>query len=68
MLLDGLGDVNVPDLDDMTPLQAAHTPALDALAGKVLRPCLRCEARKKGWGLSSVLTSRGRIEWLIGPS
>lgn len=32
LLVDGLGDVSVPSLRDRTPLQAARTPALDALA------------------------------------
>jgi 2,3-diphosphopglycerate-independent phosphoglycerate mutase len=32
LLIDGLGDVSVPSLGDRTPLQAARTPALDALA------------------------------------
>jgi len=30
--LDGLGDDPIPELDDRTPLEAAHTPFLDALA------------------------------------
>lgn len=32
-LIDGLGDVNVPNLDSKTPLQFAHTPWLDKLCG-----------------------------------
>jgi len=32
--LDGLGDDPVPELDDRTPLEAAETPFLDALAVK----------------------------------
>lgn len=35
VLLDGIGDVNIPELARMTPLQAAHTPCLDAIAGKL---------------------------------
>jgi 2,3-bisphosphoglycerate-independent phosphoglycerate mutase len=30
--LDGLGDDPIPELDHRTPLEAAPTPALDALA------------------------------------
>lgn len=32
ILLDGAGDRSYPELDHLTPLQAAHTPALDRLA------------------------------------
>lgn len=32
VIIDGLGDVSVPSLGDETPLQAAATPCLDALA------------------------------------
>ena len=34
VLIDGLGDINLPSLGHRTPLQAAHTPALDAIAGR----------------------------------
>ena len=34
VLLDGVGDLPHPDLDGMTPLQAARTPNLDRLAKK----------------------------------
>lgn len=33
VLIDGLGDVQLPQLSHRTPLQAAQTPALDAIAG-----------------------------------
>lgn len=32
--LDGLGDRGIPELDGLTPCEAAHTPNLDALATK----------------------------------
>jgi 2,3-bisphosphoglycerate-independent phosphoglycerate mutase len=32
VVLDGLGDEPIPDLDDQTPLQAADTPYMDCLA------------------------------------
>src|SRR5512136_2596279 len=32
LLLDGLGDRSHPSLNNMTPLQAAHTPNLDKIA------------------------------------
>lgn len=34
VLIDGLGDVSIPELGNRTPLEAAHTPFLDALAGQ----------------------------------
>ena len=33
VLIDGLGDVSIPELGDRTPLEAAHCPNLDAIAG-----------------------------------
>ena len=33
VLIDGLGDVAIPQLDYKTPLQVANTPWLDRLAG-----------------------------------
>lgn len=33
-LIDGIGDVAVPELGFKTPLQVAHTPWMDKLAGK----------------------------------
>lgn len=43
VLIDGLGDTNVSQLGDQTPLQAANTPILDGVAGDVLlftaEPC-----------------------------
>ena len=35
VLIDGLGDVSIPDLGNRTPLEAAHCPYLDAIAGGV---------------------------------
>jgi 2,3-bisphosphoglycerate-independent phosphoglycerate mutase len=32
IVIDGLGDLPVPELDNRTPLEAAHTPSLDRLA------------------------------------
>ena len=34
VLIDGIGDVVVPSLGGKTPLQVAHTPVLDAIAGR----------------------------------
>ena len=34
VLIDGIGDVVVPNLGGKTPLQAAHVPVLDAIAGR----------------------------------
>jgi len=33
LIIDGLGDLPVPELDGQTPLEAANTPVLDRLAG-----------------------------------
>ena len=34
VLIDGLGDVHMPDLEHLTPLEAADTKAMDATAGQ----------------------------------
>lgn len=33
LIIDGVGDVSIPAFGDRTPLQVAHTPNLDAIAG-----------------------------------
>lgn len=33
VMIDGVGDVSVPDLSDKTPLQLAYLPFLDSIAG-----------------------------------
>ncbi len=33
VLIDGIGDVSVEELGGLTPLQAANTPYMDAIAG-----------------------------------
>lgn len=33
VLIDGIGDVALPQLEDLTGLQVAHTPILDTIAG-----------------------------------
>ena len=33
LLIDGIGDVALPQLEDLTPLQVAHTPMMDTIAG-----------------------------------
>ncbi len=33
LIIDGLGDLPIPELDGKTPLEAAYTPVLDQLAG-----------------------------------
>ncbi len=40
VLIDGVGDVHLPQLGHRTPLEAARTPFLDAVAGapRVARP------------------------------
>ena len=34
LIIDGLGDVAIPSFGDRTPLEVAHTPNLDAIAGE----------------------------------
>ena len=34
VLIDGLADIQIPALANMTPLEAASTPAMDAIAGQ----------------------------------
>jgi len=34
ILIDGIGDVSIPSLGYTTPLEVAHTPVLDAIAGE----------------------------------
>ncbi len=41
VLLDGNGDVSLPQMGNLTPLEAADTPTLDAIAGK-LQPSWIC--------------------------
>ena len=33
VLIDGIGDVSIPELGNRTPLEAAHCPNLDTIAG-----------------------------------
>lgn len=44
VLIDGVGDVGVPELGGRTPLQAARTPFLDAIAGECARVLLNRHA------------------------
>ncbi len=37
VIIDGIGDVTIPAFGDRTPLEVAHTPNMDALAG--VYPC-----------------------------
>lgn len=34
VLIDGLADIHIPALANSTPLEAADTPTMDAVAGK----------------------------------
>jgi hypothetical protein len=34
VLVDGIGDVTIPAFGDKTPLQVAHTPNMDCIAGQ----------------------------------
>jgi 2,3-bisphosphoglycerate-independent phosphoglycerate mutase len=47
VLIDGIGDVSVPQLNHRTPLEAASTPHLDAIAGgRLRRRRRRCRRRR----------------------
>jgi hypothetical protein len=37
VLIDGVGDVTIPAFGDRTPLQVAHTPNMDCVAGACRR-------------------------------
>jgi hypothetical protein len=42
VLIDGVGDVTIPAFGDQTPLQVAHTPNMDCIAGvsvHIYAPC-----------------------------
>jgi hypothetical protein len=39
VIIDGIGDITIPAFGDRTPLQVAHTPNLDCIAGVMY--CLR---------------------------
>lgn len=36
VLIDGLADIHIPALANLTPLEAANTPTMDAIAGTLL--------------------------------
>lgn len=66
VLIDGLADIQIPALANMTPLEAAHTPALDAIAGLGLRMHF--------WRLLLLLTAPKKallrscwLQWSDGP-
>lgn len=70
VLLDGIGDVNIPDLGNISPLTAAWTPTLDAVAGKgsyvflTLACCkLACFTSRRGSPLSQVRDSMA--SWIL---
>ena len=42
VLIDGLADVHIPALANLTPLEAANTSAMDAIAGTKFEHWLDC--------------------------
>mgnify|MGYP001807901586 CR=1 FL=1 len=48
LIIDGVGDVSIPAFGDRTPLQVAHTPNLDAIAGE--RRSFAAHLRGRGEG------------------
>ena len=42
VLIDGLADVHIPALANLTPLEAADTSAMDAIAGSKFEHWLGC--------------------------
>lgn len=53
VLVDGVGDVSIPSLGDVTPLQAARTPFMDAIAGWYVSVplCAGCDAMLRTFGV-----------------
>lgn len=45
VLIDGLADIHIPALANLTPLEAADTPTMDAVAGKTL--CVKLCGRRQ---------------------
>eukprot|EP00882_Tetradesmus_deserticola_P028324 GHRQ01031551.1.p2 GENE.GHRQ01031551.1~~GHRQ01031551.1.p2 ORF type:complete len:136 (+),score=41.47 GHRQ01031551.1:192-599(+) len=46
VLIDGVGDVSIPAFGDRTPLQVAHTPNLDCIAGALYCCAVMCWAQQ----------------------
>ena len=42
VLIDGLADIQIPALGSLTPLEAADTPTMDAVAGEMPKCLNRC--------------------------
>jgi hypothetical protein len=42
LVVDGIGDVSLPALGERTPLETAHHPVMDAMAGVVVVSMWRC--------------------------
>jgi hypothetical protein len=62
IIIDGVGDVTIPAFGDNTPLQVAHTPNLDAVAGDSTQ---RVPARQPLHAAADCLLSLGRAQpWL----
>ena len=49
VLIDGVGDVTIPAFGDRTPLQVAHTPNLDAVAGARARVVVPPPPPRRRW-------------------
>ena len=47
VLIDGLADIHIPAMANLTPLEAADTPTMDAVAGKtwLMQLCDRHQVR-----------------------
>jgi hypothetical protein len=43
VLIDGIGDVSIPAFGDRTPLEVAHVPYMDAIAGGPRATCYECK-------------------------
>ncbi len=54
LIVDGIGDVSVPEFGDRTPLEVAHVPHLDAIAG-----VRRLKGRGLGTGVGGAAEHRG---------
>ena len=69
VLIDGIGDISVPELGNLTPLETADTLALDAVAGDTLSYRLSRYHQSHNSPFSPAeLACSCRTQWIAGPS
>lgn len=62
VLIDGLADIHIPDMANLTPLEAADTPTLDAVAGQAR--CRKIDSSRQHANELSMIYSRW-AEWSV---